>query len=130
MDINLNDKFWRNLTNFWSIISFFAIAYDFIYNNALGESLGPILAIYVASLAIYAGGKEFGRWHHMHKGRHPGEAFVILLTALIVFVIFGDFIFKKSYQFPSELISAYITILGIFALTKKSKSFYRVIHIK
>lgn len=112
------------MTNFWVVIIYIAAVYDFINNNAARKFLGPLIAIYIAVLAIYAGDKEFERWHHFHAGRHPGEIFVIIWTFLIFGILLADFILAKSYELPSELISAYIAVLGILAITRKSKSLY------
>ncbi|MBI4993582.1 hypothetical protein HZC33_01300 [Candidatus Wolfebacteria bacterium] len=123
-ELKNNGKFWKYLTNFWAIIIYAAIIYDFIKDNAFVEFLGPITAIYIAALAIYAGDKEFERWHHSHNKRHPGEMFVAAWTILVVGILILDFIFNKPYKMPSEVISAYIAVLGVLAITKKSKSLY------
>lgn len=119
-----NGKFWRYLTNFWAVIIYIVVVFDFIKNNAFGEILGPLAAIYIAILAIYVGDKEFERWHHLHQNRHPGELFVIMWSILIFIIMITDFILSKSYKMPSEVISVYIAVLGILAITKKSKSLY------
>jgi hypothetical protein len=119
-----NFNLWRYLINFWSIFVYMAVICDFILDNAFQEFLGPLLAIYVAILAIYASDKEFERWHHSHSGRHPGEIFVGLWTVLVLMIFIADFILLKSYKFPSEVLSTYIVVLGILAFTKKSRHFY------
>lgn len=123
-NLRSNPKFFRYLTNFWALTVYLAIIYDFITNNRLESIRDIFLVIYVAVLFIYASDKEFERWHETYNGRHPGEIFVIGWTILIFAIIVLDFIFAKSYKLPSEVISTYIAVLSILAITKKSKSFY------
>lgn len=123
-NLKSNPRFFRYLTDFWALAAYLAVIYDFFTNNSL-EDIRDILAIiYIAVLVIYAGDKEFERWHETYNGRHPGEIFVIGWTILIFAIIVLDFIFAKSYKLPSEVISTYIAVLSILAITKKSKSFY------
>lgn len=119
-----NHKFWRYLTNFWAVIVFIVVIYDFFNNNAAEIFLGPIVAIYIAILAIYASDKEFERWYENHEGKHPGEIFVVAWTILILGIIILGILFTKTYKIPSEVISAYIAVLGILAVTKKSKALH------
>ncbi len=119
-----NHKFWRYLTNFWAVIVFIVVIYDFFNNNAAEIFLGPIVAIYIAILAIYASDKEFERWYENHEGKHPGEIFVAAWTILILIIIILGILFTKTYKIPSEVISAYIAVLGILAVTKKSKALH------
>lgn len=127
-DFSLKDKYWRYLANFWTLVVFIAIIYDFIHDDALSDFLGPLLVLYIAVLTIYAGAKEFERWHHIHQSRHPGEIFVVAWTVLIFGILLADFILAKPYKLPGEVISAYITVLGILAITQKSKAFYKNSH--
>ncbi len=101
---------------------------DFIGNNALTAYLGPLAAIYIGILAVYVGQKEFERWCHIHDGRHPGEWFVIGWTLLVFSFFILDFIFSKPYIIPDVLIYTYITVLGVLAITIKSKRIYRKKH--
>ena len=120
-----NFNFWRYLTNFWSMALYILVIYDFAKNNGAGEMLGPVSAIYAGVLAIYATNKEFERWRYLNnKGKHPGEAFVIAWTILIFTIIVIDFIFSSPYKLPSEITSVYIAVLGVLALTRKSKSLH------
>jgi hypothetical protein len=124
----IKDHYWRYLVNFWTAVTFIAVIYDFIKDNALEEFLGPILAIYISVLALYAGAKEFERWHHIHQSRHPGEYFVLGWTVLVAGLLLADLIFDKPYKLPGEMMSTYITVLGVLAITHKSKSFYKETH--
>ena len=116
---------WQYLTNFWSVVFFCLIVYDFISDNALDSALELVAFIYVATLAIYVGNKEFERWYDNHRDKHPGEFFVIIWTSLIFFLVILGFILKKSYKLPNAVISSYIAVLTILAITEKSKSLHR-----
>jgi uncharacterized membrane protein YhaH (DUF805 family) len=118
-------KFWQYLTNFWSVVFFVTIIYDFVFNNAAADSLEIIAFIYVSTLAVYVGNKEFERWYHRHEERHPGEIFVLLWTLLIFALLALTLIFHKSYRLPSAVISSYIAVLTILAITEQSKSLHR-----
>lgn len=115
------------MVNFWSVIFFVAIVYDFLNDNMLSknEILLGISAIYAASLAIYSAEKEFRRWHNMHDSMHPGEIYVIVWTALILFVIFTAVITKISYHMPIEVSASYIAVITILAITRESRNFYK-----
>ena len=113
------------MANFWAVVIYIAVIYDFIKDNAVQEFLAPLAAIYIAVLTIYASDKEFERWHHFHQARHPGELFVIVWTALMAGILLADFLLSKLYKLPSEIISVYIVVLSILAITRKSKSLHR-----
>ncbi|MDB5239257.1 MAG: hypothetical protein JWO00_592 [Candidatus Parcubacteria bacterium] len=118
---------WRILVNFWSVVLFAAIIYDFFTTNSLSEHeiLLAISAIYGAALAIYSAEKEFRRWHRMHTSLHPGELYAVLWTILIVALIVGTIAYNPSYHLPAEVSAAYIGVIGILAITRESKNFYR-----
>lgn len=112
--------------NFWSIIFYFLIIYDFAKNNTFEYLMGPLATVYIGILAIYAGDKEFTRWHQAnHNGKHPGELFIIAWTILVFSILFLCFIFSKPYKLPDEVTSAYIAALTILAITRRSKILYK-----
>ncbi len=117
----INDRFWRYITNIWCLICYAAIIYDFIYDHALGDVLPSVLVIYVALLTIYAGVKEFERWFERHDGRHPGEWFVIGWTVIVMGLFLAKVFTHKNYPIPGEVLSTYIAVLSIMAITQKSK---------
>ena len=129
MDFLKNDfKFWRYLINTWSFIFFLFIILDFSSGNNYKELLDVLAIVYISALAIYSSNKEFERWYDQHEGKHPGEIFVVIWSFLI-FILFGlSFVFKDSYQMPTSVISAYIAVLTILAVTKKSKEIYLIKH--
>lgn len=120
--IVLNDSWWRNLANFWTLVCYAGVIFDFLENGAFQYYIAPILIIYVSILAIYSGLKEFERWHDFHEGRHPGEFFVIGWTALIIGLVLAGYLMQRPYRVPGEIISTYIAVLGVLAITQKSKS--------
>lgn len=121
-----NPKLWRYLTNFWTIIFYIVIISDFVRDGAYHELLAPIAAIYIAILAIYAGEKEFERWQDIHEGRHPGEVFIIVWTVLVIGLIAAKLVINKSYPWPGEVTAVYITVLGVLAVTRKSRSYFEI----
>lgn len=121
-------KFWRYLINFWSFVFFLFIILDFISGNGYKELLNILSVVYISALALYSSNKEFERWYDQHESKHPGEVFVAIWSILI-FLLFGlSFIFKGNYQIPTSVISSYIAVLTILAITKKSKEIYMIKH--
>jgi uncharacterized protein YacL len=116
--------FWHRLMNSWTFVFFAAIIYDFIISNKLSAWLNIIAAIYVASLAIYVSNKEFERWNDSHTSQHPGELFVFIWTALILSLFVFDLILERTYELPNSVLSAYLAVLTVLAITSKSKSYY------
>lgn len=120
-----NSKFWRYLTNFWTITLYVIIILDFMESNAYQALIGTVAAIYTACLAIYSADKEFERWHHHQNGRHPGETYVIIWSVLLVTIVFAEILFPHNYRVPSEVVATYIAVLSILVLTKKSGRLYK-----
>jgi uncharacterized membrane protein len=118
---NYNSVFWRYFANFWSVVLFGFFIADFVSIGGYEYFLGPLSAIYVAVLGIFSTQKEFERWHSYYDGRHPGEMYVYAWTLLMVSVFLLDAIYQMHYQIPQEIIATYIVVLGILAITKKSK---------
>lgn len=129
MDFLKNDfKFWRYLINIWSFVFFLFIILDFLSGNNYKELLDVLAIVYISALALYSSNKEFERWYDQHESQHPGEIFVVIWS-LLTFVLFGlSFVFKDNYQLPTSVISAYIAVLTILAVTKKSKEIYLIKH--
>lgn len=119
-----NPALWRHLVNFWTPVLYLIIIADFLTANSLDPFLGPVCAIYIALLSVYTAEKEFERWHDYNIGRHPGEIYVFVWTALIVILLALEIFHVKNYHLPSEIFSTYIVVIGILAITRKSKSTY------
>ncbi len=120
-----NEKIWRILTNFWTILFIPFLIFDFFQFNKYEYLTIPFSVIYVGVLGLYASTKEFDRWYQIHKSRHPGELFIILWTVVIFGFLGFSFFSKGIYRIPSEIIANYIMVLSVFALTQKSKRLYR-----
>ena len=122
----MSAQMWRHLTNFWTFVFYVVIIIDFVKRNALAEFLGPLSAIYIASLAIYSAQKEFERWHDHNIGIHPGEMYVFIWTSLIVTLFILEIVYKDAYKMPNEVFTSYIVVIGVLAITKRSKKRYRL----
>lgn len=118
-------SFWRLLINLWTILFFSVIVLDFAHDNAYSQALNILSAIYIGVLAIYVSNKEFERWYNKHNSQHPGEIFVIIWSVLVFGVIIADIVFNKAYELPGSVISSYIAVLTILAITRKSKNIYK-----
>jgi hypothetical protein len=117
-------RFWRRLINTWSFLFFALIISDFIHGNAYEEVLNAVASIYIGILAIYVSNKEFERWYDHHEESHPGEIFVVIWSGLIISLLILDFLLGSSYKLPNAAISAYISVLTILVITRKSKEMY------
>lgn len=115
---------WRWMTNFWTVVAFGLIFENFRLSGALAHLLGPVLAIYVAILAIFSAEKEFERWHWYNKSRHLGEIYVVLWTTAIIALLFFSYLNGNVYRIETEIFSTYIVVLGILAITRKSKQIF------
>lgn len=115
---------WRHLVSLWSIVIYSVILIDYYTHNGLPEFLGPVSAVYIAILAVYTAQKEFERWHDYNIGRHPGEVYVFAWTILIVVLLVLEFTHRDLYKLPDIVFTTYIVVLGILAITKKSKENY------
>jgi hypothetical protein len=113
------------MTNFWTVITFMLIVENFRLEGSLAHLLGPVLAIYIAMLAIFSAEKEFERWHFYNKGRHLGEIYVVAWTAFIFGMIAAIYLTGSDYHLESEIFSSYIVVLGILAVTRKSKQIFK-----
>lgn len=117
--------FLRWTLQLWTILLFSLIIIDFMYENAFLGLVEPIAVLYIATLALYSAEKEFERWYEFNIGRHPGEVYVILWTALLFGIVIAQIVMHKHYHLPSEVVATYVGVLGILAITRKSKELYR-----
>ncbi len=125
-EIIKNDfSFWRYLMNFWTVLFLLFIVFDFSSQNGYGSILNILAAVYISVLAIYVGNKEFERWYNRHQGQHPGEMFVIIWTVVMLGLLMGDMLLGPNYEVPGAVVSSYIAVLTILAITRKSKQLYR-----
>lgn len=122
--IRRSPKLWWYLLNLWSLVVFAAIIFNFAGNGVYDKQMDALLVIYIALLAIYAGDKEFERWHDNHQSRHPGEIFVFIWTVLMAGLAVCQFIFDKTSGLTSEIVATYIAVLSVLAVTRRSRALY------
>jgi hypothetical protein len=125
MSVFRDEKIWRILTNFWTVIFILFLIANFFLMDKYEYLIAPFSVIYVGVLGLYAGTKEFDRWYELHEGRHPGELFVVAWTVVIFALIVLSLVLGEDYKVSSEAIADYIMVLSVFALTQKSKSLHR-----
>lgn len=120
----LNNRIWRFLSTFWGVLYLFVICADFAYGNTYGHVIGPLGTVYIATLAVFVGSKEFDRWHEHHPGKRRGELFVFAFTA-VIFVMFAvSFAKNGSYRVSPDISAAYIAVLSVFVISQKSKELH------
>lgn len=111
------------MANAWAIVAMMIFALDFFFDAfSAGSSL--INVIYPAVLTIYTGSKELNRWQRKKsfRSRFFGEGFVIIWTLLFfAFTIISAFS-NGRYRVSLEMVTTYIAVLSIYAVTLKSKA--------
>ncbi len=117
-----NLLFWRWLTNFWSLLTLLFFILAFVQPDRFNGLLVNIAIIYGAILAIYVSSKEIARWNNKNfSSQYYGEIFVFLWTVMMIaFIIIAAI--SGKYTVSPEFTAIYITILGIFAISQKSKA--------
>lgn len=114
--------FWKTLTNFWGVITSIVFLVTFFKVWDLSHLLTDITIIYLSILSIFAGVKEYSRWKNKNFfGKYHGEVFIISWTILmIIFMIISAA--NKNYHFHSQFTATYLSVLGIFGISLKSKN--------
>jgi phosphatidylserine synthase len=116
-------NFWRVITDFWGVITALAFIIAFFNVLDLNEPLRSMTIIYVSILSIYAGVKEFTRWKEKNfVSRHNGEIFIFFWTILVIIFVVLSAYNPDKYRVPGELTGTYLSILGVFAISRKSKA--------
>lgn len=113
---------WKWLANLWAILTILLYLVDFFSGNKYNASAGATSVIYISLLGLYAGSKEFDRWTSTHRSISFGEIFIVLWTALMVMMAVLAPFSQGKLTVPSEAITTYIAVLGVFAITQKSKN--------
>lgn len=115
--------FWKFLSNFWGCVTamVFLLTFFDIYN--LSHILTDITIIYLSILSIFTGIKEFNRWkNNKFLSNYHGEVFVIIWTLIIfIFLLFSAYD-EANYKMSTEFTATYLSVLGIFAISRKSKN--------
>jgi len=116
-------NFWRILSNFWGIVAAIIFLLTFFAISDLNHLLTDITIIYLSILSIYTGLKEYNRWKSTKfMSRYHGEIFVVLWTILIMVFILLSAFDKNNYKLATEFTATYLSVLGIFAISRKSKN--------
>ena len=114
---------WKGLSNFWGCVA--AIAFMLTFFNVLDIShiLTDITIIYLSILTIFTGLKEYNRWKEKKFfSKSHGEIFIITWTILMVAFIIISAYDKTQYKMATEFTATYLSVMGIFAISKKSKN--------
>ena len=120
--MNKELKFWRFLTHFWGLITAFFFIINFLNIMDLSNVLQTLTIVYISILSIFSSIKEFNRWqNNKFTSLHKGEIFVIFYTILMITFIIFSALNPDQYQIQGEFTATYLSILGIFAITNKSK---------
>ncbi len=117
-------SFWKHLTNFWTFLAIGLALADFFASHQYRQIANVVGIVYLAILGIYAGNKEFDRWYEDHKSRFRGEAFVIIWTVILTIMILFAISSPQKYQVSEPLVTIYTAVIGIFALTQRSKALF------
>ena len=115
-------KFWRYLTHFWGILTAIFFILTFLNIMDFSDVLKTLTIVYISILSIFSSVKEFNRWKNKEfLSIHKGELFIILYTVLMVVFVILNALYPHKYHILSEFTVTYLSILGIFAITNKSK---------
>jgi hypothetical protein len=115
----------RRLTYLWTVLFLSFIFLNFFSANSFEYLVAPLSVLYTGLLVIYVGTKEFDRWFEFHsKEKHPGEAFVWAWTAVMAFVVIGGIVMGEGYHVDSDIVSTYIGVLTVYAITARSKRLF------
>jgi predicted membrane chloride channel (bestrophin family) len=118
-------SFWRYITNIWTVALIGVVMSDFLTLGKYHYLLTPFSVVYGAVLSIFVGTKEFNRWYDLHEGRkHPGEVFVVLWSLLFLVMVSISWIYGGLYVISADVVSVYIMVLTVFAITQSSKTIY------
>jgi len=124
MTIFRDERIWRYLTNFWTVVLMAFLIVNFIKQGNYDYLTPSFSIIYTGVLSLYVGTKEFDRWYEVHDSRHPGEIFIAAWTLLIFFLFGAQLMFGGNYKVAPEVMADYIMVLSIFAVTQKSKKLH------
>ncbi|MFW0862453.1 MAG: hypothetical protein ACKKL6_02600 [Candidatus Komeilibacteria bacterium] len=113
---------WKYLANFWSWLTIIIFIAAFFAPEQFNGSIGATSVIYASILGIYVSSKEVARWRNKdYVSNYYGEIYVLIWTIIIVGMILIS-IMNHNFVLQPEFTATYITILGIFAISQKSKA--------
>jgi hypothetical protein len=125
MNFPTGDRLLRTFVNFWTFLVLPFIVLNFVLEDQLEYLAVPTAVLYTGLLALYVGTKEFDRWYETHRGRHPGEWFVILWTVVMACLFLASLILGPGHTIHSDLVAIYVAVLTLYAFTHKSKELHR-----
>lgn len=116
-------KIWRFLANFWGALTAIFFITNFFGVLDLNEASKTLAIIYISVLSIYTGVKEYNRWSSKKfLSQHNGEIFIILWTVVMLgFILFNSYN-PGRYHIAGEFTATYLSILGVYAISLKSKN--------
>lgn len=120
----MEKKFWRFFSSFWGMLYFIVAIINFFGEGPYEYILGPLGTVYIASLGIFVGGKEFDRWHDKHPGKRRGEMFVVAFSLLMLIFFIFSFVTNGGYKITPDITATYIAVLSVFVIGQKSKELY------
>ena len=118
-------NFWRYITNAWTFLCIVVVLLDFFGDGRYHYLVTPFSVIYGSLLSIFVGTKEFNRWFENNGvGRHPGELFVAIWSALFIGLAISSLWLGNSFTISPDVTSVYIMVLMVFAITQSSKQLF------
>lgn len=114
---------WKFLSNLWGSLTAIFFALTFFEITDLSYLLADITIIYISILSIFTGLKEYSRWKSKNFiSRYNGEIFVMTWTILMLMFITMSAYSQNNYRLSTEFTATYLSVLGIYAISRKSKS--------
>ena len=119
----------KMLTNIWTIITILLFCLDFLSGNKIDSSAAAVGIIYIAILGLYVTSKEFERWQTKgYPSQYFGEIYVIFWTIIMLIFAVGAATSNGLFTMPGEFVITYISVLGILAVTHRSKQMHQKKH--
>ncbi|MFA6410242.1 MAG: hypothetical protein WCW26_01545 [Candidatus Buchananbacteria bacterium] len=110
------------ILNSWTLVTIFIFALDFFSGGRYNSSASAIGIIYLAILSLYAGEKEYTRWKNNFISCFLGEGFVVVWTAVLIIFALTAPLSEGRFKIPAELAVIYTSVVGVYIITKRSKS--------
>lgn len=119
---NFNRWIFKWILNIWSVITMGLFILDFFSGNRFDSAASSVGIIYIAMLGIYVSEKEYIRWSNHFISKFIGESFVIVWTSLMIMFTILAPLSEGKYTVPQEFAIVYTSIIGVFAITRHSKT--------
>lgn len=110
------------MANIWFAASVAIFVIDFVSRGDFAAGASMINVIYPAVLTIYVGQKEIMRWQERSfRSRFGGENIVLIWTALMITFVVVSIVTHGAYRVSLEMALTYVAVMGIYAVSVKSK---------